>query len=270
MGHVRDVPRSGVLDALSPRQQPREVLDHRLEGRGTPGPGGDQDRAVVPREGGLVDGPRVRRQLFVEVGRRVVGHRRPHLLGQLSPGARPERYVLDEPLRGTCVVARADQVQHHPERPVGTTLGELPAQGRLVDDDATQHVGSRGGELQRDHGPDRVADHPRRRGVQRLDQHRQIGDVLGEGALAQGPLALAVPPAVVADHPVMCGQPWDDWVPIAVRTPGPVHEHEGLALAGVLVGDPDAVDLCLLHPGYDAADAHGWPFQRTNSLRLVR
>ena len=242
-------PAPGVLDALRLRQQPRQVLEHRLEDRWALAAGGDQDRACVPREGGLVNGPRVRRQLLVEVGRRVVDHRRPHLLGQLGPGAGPERHVIDEPLRGAGVVARADQVQHHPERRVRATLGQRPPQGRLVHDDAAEQVRPRRCELQRDDGPDRVPDHPRGRGVQRLDQCRQVGDVLGERALSRRPLALTVPPSVVADHPVMYGQAGDDRVPVVVRTPRPVHEHEGLALAGVLVGDPDAVDLRAVHPG---------------------
>lgn len=47
MGHVRDVPRSGVVDAVSVWQKPPELLGHRLEDVGALGPGGDQDRAGV-------------------------------------------------------------------------------------------------------------------------------------------------------------------------------------------------------------------------------
>ena len=248
MGRVRDVARARVLEAVSLRQQSCQMPEDRLEDRRALTAGGDQDRSSVTREGVLVNGPRVRSQLLVEVGRRVVDHRRPHPLRQLRPSAGPERHVIDEPLRGAGVVACADQFQHHPEGLVRATLRQRSPQWRLVHDDTAQQVRPRRGELQGDDSPDRIPDHPRRRDVQGLDQCSQVGDVLGERALPRWPFALAVPPSVVADHPVMGRQARDDRVPVVVRTPRPVDEHEGLAPAGGLVGDPDAVDLCVVHP----------------------
>ena len=84
--------------------------------------------------------------------------------------------------------------------------------------------------------------------IEVLDQRDEVGDVVVDGAgLGRVELALAVPAQVVGHDAERLGEPGHHRVPGRVVDPRTVHEHEWLAVSGLLVAQRRSVELLDRH-----------------------
>jgi hypothetical protein len=187
----------------------------------------EQDRSAEPAEAIQLDCGAVRIAGLSEEGLGIADERCPDGVRELRPSSGPEGDLFDEQLGGVGVPAVLEQFDdgaHAGLKAVQQGLhGGVTDQNEkhwwLVAGEATDQLGTLGGQTQTDGSAEGVADHVGRGQTQVLDQRGQVGYVVVDAAFFGRGTALAMASPVVAHDPMGAGQPSGDEVPAGVLNP---------------------------------------------------